>query len=95
MPADLVKSIGKRLWRWKAADTLLEARKEAAHGLLKTDALIAQHRGTITPELLQWIDDRASSDFQEELQEQGLTPETFFHTTHQRTQRGWYRGRQG
>lgn len=73
VPADLVKSIGKRLWRYKAGNTLLEARKEVAIGLLKTDALIAQHRGTITPELLQWIDERATSDFQEELQEQGLS----------------------
>ena len=73
----------------------VEARKEVAIGLLKTDALIAQHRGTITPELLQWIDERATSDFQEELQEQGLSAKESTHTTHQRTQRGWYRGKQG
>jgi len=78
VPADLVKSIGKRLWRWKAGNTLLEARKEAAHGLLKTDVLIAQHRGTITPELLEWIDQRADSGFLEELREQALTPQDIY-----------------
>ena len=78
VPADLVKAVGKRLWRWKAGNTLLEARKESAHGLLKTDALIAMHRGTITPELLEWIDERPTAGIQEELQQHGLTPQTFY-----------------
>ena len=78
VPADLVKSIGKKLWRWKAGNTLLEARKEAAHGLLKTDVLIAQHRGKVTPELLEWVDERASSGFLEELREQQLTPQDIY-----------------
>ena len=52
VPSDLVKSIGKRLWRWKAGNTLHEARKAAVEGLHLTDVLIAEHRGEVTPALL-------------------------------------------
>ena len=48
--------MGKRLWRWKAGDTFTEARKAAVEGLHKTDVLIAEHRGEVTPTMLEHID---------------------------------------
>ena len=48
--------MGKRLWRWKAGDILTEARKAAVEGLHKTDVLIAEHRGEVTPTMLEHID---------------------------------------
>lgn len=62
VPADLVKSIGKRLWRWKAGNTLIEARKAVVEALHKTDVFIAEHRGEVTPELLEAIDNNQPSN---------------------------------
>lgn len=62
VPADLVRSIGRRLWRWKAGNTLTEARKAVVKGLNKTDVLIAQHRGEVTPALLKHIDENLTPD---------------------------------
>ena len=55
-PSDVAKSIGKVMWRWKAGNTLTEARKAVVEALHKTDVLIAEHRGEVTPELLEAID---------------------------------------
>lgn len=44
------------MWRRKAGATLTEARKAALEGLHRTDTLIAEHRGEVTPELLEAID---------------------------------------
>jgi hypothetical protein len=44
------------MWRWKAGNTLTEARKAVVEALHKTDVLIGEHRGEVTPELLEAID---------------------------------------
>ena len=62
VPADLIKVIGKRLWRWKAGNTLQEARKATVEGLAKTDEIIATHRGSLAPELLQTLSDNVIPD---------------------------------
>ena len=40
----------------EAGDILTEARKAAVEGLHKTDVLIAEHRGEVTPTMLEHID---------------------------------------
>ena len=73
VPSDLIQSFGKKLWRWKAGDTLQEARRAAVESLAKTDQLIATHRGSVTPELLQSL--AITPDLQGDPQAQGLTPQ--------------------
>lgn len=75
VPADIVQAVGKRLWRWKAGNTLVEARRACVEALAKTDELIASHRGEVTPELLNALDRRARSDHAQELEELGLSPQ--------------------
>ena len=75
VPADLIKAIGKRLWRWKAGNTLQEARKATVEGLAKTDEIIATHRGSLAPELLQSLSNNVIEGLEDDLEAQGLTPQ--------------------
>ena len=81
VPADLQKQLGKKHWRMKAGNTVQEARRFVVQALLDTDAEIAQARGTITPELKQWIDNKptvSTDQLSQALQQQGLTPEEIY-----------------
>ncbi|WP_413442539.1 tyrosine-type recombinase/integrase [Synechococcus sp. MIT S1220] len=62
------------MWRWKAGDTLAEARRTTVVSLARTDEIIAEHRGEITPELIQSLDNNVIRGLQEDLQEQQLMP---------------------
>lgn len=75
VPADLVEALGKRLWRWKAGNTLQEARKATVVGLAQTDEIIATYRGSVAPELLHNLSHNVIEGLQEDLEAQGLTPQ--------------------
>ena len=62
VPSGLIQSMGQRLWRWKAGNTLTEARKAVVESLHKTVVLIAQHRGEVTPALLEHVDENLTPD---------------------------------
>ncbi len=62
VPADLVTSIGKQLWRWKAGNTPQEARKAVVEALAHTDEIIGLHRGELTPELTRSLEQQVKPD---------------------------------
>ena len=74
VPRDLVKQVGKHHWRWKAGDSLLEARRAALEGLLLTDRWIAEARGDVEG-LTAVIDQlpRATTPLSLDLQQQGMS----------------------
>jgi hypothetical protein len=94
VPADLVSQVGTKLWRWKAGNTPQEARKAVVEGLTKTDEIIGQLRGEITPEPIKAIEQRPIRGLLKDLQEQGITPQDYGLDIALRTLTGWYRYKQ-
>ena len=78
VPKDIQSKLKLQVWKWKLGDTLSEALYERDKLKLKTDALVADARGQITPELLEWLGQGTTSGLQEALREQQLEPEDIF-----------------
>ena len=53
VPVPLQKSIGKKVWTYKAGDSITDARRNVVRLLAETDALIAQHKGEVNKGLLE------------------------------------------
>ena len=81
VPKELQEQLGKTHWRWKAGNTLQEARRGALEALDFTDGIIHQNARKVTPELLDWVDRRpaaATSVTEEGLREADVGPMELF-----------------
>lgn len=78
VPRNLHKTLGKKTWQWKAGNTVAEARRAVQGFLVRTDAEIAAATGAINEGLLTSIDSVPSYGFQQDLQDQGLTPQDLY-----------------
>ena len=78
VPRNLHKTLGKKTWQWKAGNTVAEARRTVQGFLVRTDAEIAAATGAINEGLLTSIDSVPSYGIQQDLHDQGLTPQDLY-----------------
>ena len=78
VPRPLQKKLGKKTWQFKAGDTVQQARRAVNDFLVQTDAEIARATGAINEGLLKSIDEVPAYGIQQDLEEQGLTPEDLY-----------------
>jgi len=78
VPRSLQDKLGKKTWQWKAGDTAIDARRAVQAFLVRTDAEIADATGTINEGLLARVDGTPVIGVQQQLDEQGLTPQDLY-----------------
>ena len=78
VPRPLQQKLGKKSWQWKAGDTLIQARRNVQEFLAKTDLEIANATGQVNQALLDHVDGLPVTGIQEDLEEQGLTPQDIY-----------------